>query len=322
MTRCHRPGCGSARIAPGATLPYAATRPRSLRERSTIITCSAASLAEPSSASAPASRGAVPLIGEVVTTSPVRRRNSSGENERTARSPPRPRNAPWRGSSSPAAARNASAALPRKRPSRRSVTLAWNSSPAAIRSTQPATAAVWRASAPGAGSRPVERRTRRAGAAPNRAAQLVEPRQRALVERLEPPGAVRVLAQDVVVEAEARDRQRHRPRRRAGEGARSRRRARSPGSRTSRPPTPVAVARPPCSPARRAPPAPRRRAAAPSPRSPASPPSRRRARTAARRRARRAPRRRARARARAGRGPAAPAECGASRSYPEPAPPP
>ena len=56
----------------------------------------------------------------------------------------------------------------------------------------------------------VERAPRRAEAA----AQLVEARQRALVERLEPPGAVRVLAQHVVVEAEARDGERDRPRRR------------------------------------------------------------------------------------------------------------
>lgn len=59
--------------------------------RSTIMTFSARSLAEATSAptvaaSPRASRpsGAVPLMGEVSTSWPVRRRNSSGEKDRTA----------------------------------------------------------------------------------------------------------------------------------------------------------------------------------------------------------------------------------------------
>ena len=50
-TRCQTPECGWASGRSGAsTLPYSATRPRSLRIRSTIITCSARSFSERSSA--------------------------------------------------------------------------------------------------------------------------------------------------------------------------------------------------------------------------------------------------------------------------------
>jgi len=47
--------------------------------RSTIITFSARFLADAVSSSGSVSSGAVPLIGEVRTSSPVRRRKSSGE---------------------------------------------------------------------------------------------------------------------------------------------------------------------------------------------------------------------------------------------------
>ena len=85
-TRCHSPGWGSAVGRRGATIvPYSHTRPRSLRMRSTIITCSAASLAEPRRVSSAAaadgrvgSRAIVPLIGPVTMWRPRRRRNSSG----------------------------------------------------------------------------------------------------------------------------------------------------------------------------------------------------------------------------------------------------
>ncbi len=75
VTRCHRPGCASAVGRRGAvTEPYSQTRPMSLRIRSTIITCSAASLSESrrrrsdSAASAGSlGRSAVPLIGPLRT---------------------------------------------------------------------------------------------------------------------------------------------------------------------------------------------------------------------------------------------------------------
>jgi hypothetical protein len=60
-----------------------------LRIRSTIITFSAASFAERRNACAPAlssaGRGQVPLIGDVTTSRPRRRRNSSGLKLATAR---------------------------------------------------------------------------------------------------------------------------------------------------------------------------------------------------------------------------------------------
>ena len=68
------------------TEPVAATRPRSLRNRSTIIKCSAASFADPRSASASRASSAaspprrrVPLIGRVSTLPGRTRRNDSGE---------------------------------------------------------------------------------------------------------------------------------------------------------------------------------------------------------------------------------------------------
>ena len=74
------------------TLPVSHTRPRSLRSRSTIITCSARSFGELSSslrswasAAGVAPRGRVPLIGQVSTRSPATRRKHSGEAERIAR---------------------------------------------------------------------------------------------------------------------------------------------------------------------------------------------------------------------------------------------
>ena len=63
------------------TVPVSQTRERSFRSRSTIITCSAASLADSVRPFPPAGR--VPLIGIVHTRRPLRARNSSGEAERS-----------------------------------------------------------------------------------------------------------------------------------------------------------------------------------------------------------------------------------------------
>ena len=61
------------------TEPGLQTRPRSFRIKSTIITFSARFFAEASNSAGSALNGAVPLIGEVNTSSPIRRKNSSGE---------------------------------------------------------------------------------------------------------------------------------------------------------------------------------------------------------------------------------------------------
>ena len=87
LTKCQTPQCSSTARSEGTrTVPVAATRPRSLRTRSTIMTFSARSFADRSSSVAAGSRsrpavdlGRVPLIGAEVTVSPSRRRNSSGE---------------------------------------------------------------------------------------------------------------------------------------------------------------------------------------------------------------------------------------------------
>ena len=67
------------------TEPATETRPMSLRQRSTSITCSARSLGSDSSRSTATSsraasplRRAVPAIGRMVAVRPSRRRNSSG----------------------------------------------------------------------------------------------------------------------------------------------------------------------------------------------------------------------------------------------------
>ena len=69
-----------------ATVPYSHTRPRSLRPRSTSITCSARSFSSASSPSAmcassaaSAPRGRVPAIGRVDTWRPVTVSSGSGE---------------------------------------------------------------------------------------------------------------------------------------------------------------------------------------------------------------------------------------------------
>lgn len=77
------------------TVPVRQTRPRSLRSRSTIIRFSARVLASATSASrswasscGSAPRGAVPLMGLAsATPSRVTRRNRSGEEPTTSRSP-------------------------------------------------------------------------------------------------------------------------------------------------------------------------------------------------------------------------------------------
>ena len=79
------------------TVPVRHTRPRSLRSRSTIIRFSARVLGSAASASRSRAsssgrspRGAVPLMGLAsATPSPVIRRNRSGEEPATSRSPNR-----------------------------------------------------------------------------------------------------------------------------------------------------------------------------------------------------------------------------------------
>ena len=68
------------------TLPYSHTRPRSLRPRSTSITCSARSFSSASrssaialSSSSVAPRGRVPAIGRVETSRPETVISGSGE---------------------------------------------------------------------------------------------------------------------------------------------------------------------------------------------------------------------------------------------------
>ena len=69
-----------------STVPYSQTRPRSLRPRSTSITCSARSFSSASrpsaisaSSAASAPRGRVPAIGRVETWRPVTVSSGSGE---------------------------------------------------------------------------------------------------------------------------------------------------------------------------------------------------------------------------------------------------
>ena len=86
-TRWTRPGCCSTSHSAGTlTLPTSATRPRSLRTRSTIITFSARSFslccksfAANKSASGRAVRPRVPLIGRASTTPSRRLKKRSGE---------------------------------------------------------------------------------------------------------------------------------------------------------------------------------------------------------------------------------------------------
>ena len=77
-----------------STLPYSHTRPRSLRPRSTSITCSARSLGSASSSSAirrsssgRAPRGRVPAIGRVETLLPLTVINGSGLAPAISKSP-------------------------------------------------------------------------------------------------------------------------------------------------------------------------------------------------------------------------------------------
>ena len=149
-TRCQTPACGrtSAR-ASTFTEPKRATRPRSLRTRSTIITFSARSLVEEASSSrsardsaSSAGRGRVPLIGALRRRSPRRWTNSSGE--RLATEPQGPeRKAARSGCSSPAPATKRSTSGDESPARSRIERLAWNTSPAAIRSRHDSTAIAW-----------------------------------------------------------------------------------------------------------------------------------------------------------------------------------
>ena len=63
-TRCHTPGAGRTASSSGTvTVPVTATRPRSLRTRSTIMMFSATSLTDARSADGGSSIGSVPLMG-------------------------------------------------------------------------------------------------------------------------------------------------------------------------------------------------------------------------------------------------------------------
>ena len=88
VTMCVTPASSRSAIRSGQrTDPGSQTRERSLRSRSTIITCSAASFSDSrSSPWTPAGR--VPLIGFVQTRSPRRARKSSGEPETIAQPSP------------------------------------------------------------------------------------------------------------------------------------------------------------------------------------------------------------------------------------------
>ena len=161
-TRCQTPGAGRGSLsAVTSTEPYSHTRPRSLRIRSTIITFSARSFtdaaraARVSSARLPSrpsasTRGAVPLIGSVTTSRPLRRRNSSGERLQTAPHSPAI-TPPWRGSSVPAVRAKRSSGSPFHSASSRRQRFAWKISPAAIRSRHSSIALMWPAPPGGAG---------------------------------------------------------------------------------------------------------------------------------------------------------------------------
>src|SRR4051794_27506360 len=88
-TRCATPASAClCRSSGQRTEPGSQIRERSLRSRSTIIVCSAASFVEVSS-SGPASRGLVPLMGIVQIRLPRRARKSSGDAETIAQPSPR-----------------------------------------------------------------------------------------------------------------------------------------------------------------------------------------------------------------------------------------
>ena len=90
-TMCSTPASERVTISSGhRTLPGSQTRERSLRSRSTIMTCSAASFSDRrSSRAAVGPAGRVPLIGHVHTRRPRRARKSSGEPETTDHPSPR-----------------------------------------------------------------------------------------------------------------------------------------------------------------------------------------------------------------------------------------
>jgi hypothetical protein len=140
-TRCHTAWRSIRFIAGTRTEPGTLTRPRSLRIRSTIMVFSARSLPDAASSS-PAACGptaAVPLIGEVSTSSPVRRRNSSGDRLTTAPSGLSTK-AARAGSSAATPAQKTSSGSPVKDASSRAHRLAWKMSPAAMWSSTVATA--------------------------------------------------------------------------------------------------------------------------------------------------------------------------------------
>ena len=212
--------------APGARRAPAARRCPTRRRgrgrcasRSTIITFSARSFAEPRARAGRRPRrrrGGVPLIGRVTTSRPRRRRNSSGERPTVAPHGPAS-SAPWRGWSREAGGERVErVARERALDAHREVRLEELAGVRCAPRTPPRPpAAQRRRAAPS--ERAGGKRARRAGPPGRQPRAPLGQRAGALrgLERLEPPAAAGVEAQDVVVE---RERERRQP------GARGRRR--------------------------------------------------------------------------------------------------
>ena len=209
----------------GATIvPYSQTRPRSLRIRSTIITCSAASLTEPRSVLERGGRHRrVGVAGDRALDragDDVRGPGGAGTAPATGEAiPPRGRAkaAAWGGSTCASAAANRSVARASVSPCSRRQMLAWKISPAAIRRRHcgdgvEVVRGVVRAQAQRRHPRAAERRGGRRARSRTCRSRRVE-RVAAVVgdERLEPPPPVGVAAQDVVVVGQVEVGQRHRP---------------------------------------------------------------------------------------------------------------
>ena len=221
-----RRGPAARRSASTCTEPYAQTRPRSLRMRSTIITFSARSLADAAQRRAGVAvlqrRGALDRRGPHGAPAALAgRARARGE---TAAPTAPVTSAARSGRRAPAARAKSAAGEPCQAASRRRQRLAWKSSPAAIRSRQAATAARCPA-APGAAQRERAQARRRAARRRPRAASRPRSASRRAAsaavaggrpQRLEPPAPVRVQAQDVVVEGEVGVGERRRARGRRG----------------------------------------------------------------------------------------------------------
>ncbi len=132
------PASGRSAISSGQrTEPGSHTRERSLRSRSTIIVCSAASFSDSRRSSSPSGR--VPLIGIVRSVRPRRWRKSSGDAETTAQPSPTSGSG-WSGRSGASRAARP-AGSPRNGAERCWTTFTWYTSPRAIASRTASTAA-------------------------------------------------------------------------------------------------------------------------------------------------------------------------------------